>query len=114
MALPARHRGADRTPAARRQRFVEPPQGQAVGSDPEIAREAVDALKAALPLTAPNIKVLVNKGWITLEGEVEWHYQRDTAERTVRRLRGVKGLSNLLKVKPSAPTPKSRAKRWMP
>lgn len=71
--------------------------------DPEIAREAVDALKAALPLTAPNIKVLVNKGWITLEGEVEWHYQRDVAERTVRRLRGIKGLSNLLKVKPPAP-----------
>ncbi len=70
--------------------------------DPEIAREAVGALKAALPLTAPNIKVIVTKGWITLEGEVEWHYQRDVAERTLRRLSGVKGLSNLLKVKPPA------------
>lgn len=71
--------------------------------DPEIAREAVEALKAALPLTAQNIKVLVNHGWITLEGEVEWHYQSDEAERVVRHLRGVKGITNLIKVKPSTP-----------
>ena len=71
--------------------------------DPEIAREAVEALKAALPFTAQNIKVLVNKGWITLEGEVEWHYQSDEAERVVRHLRGVKGITNLIKVKPSTP-----------
>ncbi len=71
--------------------------------DPEIAREAVEALKAALPLTAQNIKVLVSHGWITLEGEVEWHYQSDEAERAVRHLRGVKGITNLVKVKPSTP-----------
>jgi osmotically-inducible protein OsmY len=71
--------------------------------DPEIAREAVEALKAALPLTAQNIKVLVKHGWITLEGEVEWHYQSDEAERVVRHLQGVKGITNLIKVKPSTP-----------
>jgi osmotically-inducible protein OsmY len=71
--------------------------------DPEIAREAVEALKAALPLTAQNIKVLVNKGWITLEGHVEWHYQSDEAERVVRHLRGAKGITNLIRVKPSIP-----------
>jgi osmotically-inducible protein OsmY len=71
--------------------------------DPEIAREAVEALKAALPLTAQNIKVLVKHGWITLEGEVEWRYQSDEAERVVRHLRGVKGITNLIKVKPSTP-----------
>jgi osmotically-inducible protein OsmY len=71
--------------------------------DPEIAREAVATLKSALPLTAQNIKVLVKHGWITLEGEVEWHYQWDEAERVVRHLRGVKGITNLIKVKPSTP-----------
>jgi osmotically-inducible protein OsmY len=47
--------------------------------------------------------VLVKHGWITLEGEVEWRYQSDEAERVVRHLRGVKGITNLIKVKPSTP-----------
>ena len=71
--------------------------------DPEIAREAVATFQSALPLTAQNIKVLVKHGWLTLEGEVEWHYQQDEAERAVRHLRGVKGITNLIKVKPSTP-----------
>lgn len=71
--------------------------------DPEIAREAVATFQSALPLTAQNIKVLVKHGWLTLEGEVEWHYQQDKAERAVRHLRGVKGITNLIKVKPSTP-----------
>jgi osmotically-inducible protein OsmY len=36
-----------------------------------------------------------------LEGEVEWNYQRQTAEKAIRRLRGVKGVSNLIELKPS-------------
>ena len=42
----------------------------------------------------------VSKGWVTLKGTVEWQYQKDDAERVVRRLTGVKGVSNLLTVKP--------------
>jgi osmotically-inducible protein OsmY len=44
--------------------------------------------------------VTVSKGWVTLEGQVEWQYQRDSAERAVRNLIGVKGVSNLIKVTP--------------
>jgi osmotically-inducible protein OsmY len=68
--------------------------------DPEIARDAVSAIKSRLPLSAEGIKVVVKSGWVTLEGAVEWHYQRQTAESAVRCLRGVKGVSNLLQLKP--------------
>jgi osmotically-inducible protein OsmY len=71
-------------------------------SDPEIAREAVAAIKSQLPYSWENIKVVVKDGWINLEGEVEWQFQRDTAEKTVRRMRGVKGVSNLIQLKPRA------------
>jgi osmotically-inducible protein OsmY len=71
--------------------------------DPEIAREAVAAIKSQLPVSYEKIKVVVKNGWITLEGDVEWNYQRETAERAVRRLTGVKGVSNLIQVKPAAP-----------
>jgi osmotically-inducible protein OsmY len=42
------------------------------------------------------IQVTVNKGWVTLEGEVAWSFQRKSAEDVVRHLLGVKGLSNLI------------------
>lgn len=70
--------------------------------DPEIAREAVAAIKSQLPFSWESIKVVVKAGWINLEGEVEWQFQRETAEKTVRRMRGVKGVSNLIKLKPRA------------
>src|ERR1700757_4997411 len=51
--------------------------------DPEIARDAVDAIKMQLPISSQNIKVVVKSGWVTLEGAVEWQYQRQTAETAV-------------------------------
>lgn len=68
--------------------------------DPEIARDAVAALKSELPVSWERIKVTVKGGVVTLEGEVEWNYQRDRAERAVRWLKGVKSVSNLIKLKP--------------
>jgi osmotically-inducible protein OsmY len=68
--------------------------------DPDIARDAVQAIKSQLPISSENIKVIVKNGWVTLEGEVEWQYQRDTAEKAVRRIKGVKGVSNLIMLKP--------------
>jgi osmotically-inducible protein OsmY len=70
--------------------------------DPEIARDAVLALKTQLPISWENIKVIVRNGWITLEGEVEWQYQRQTAENAVRRVKGVRGVINSIVVKPHA------------
>lgn len=68
--------------------------------DPEIAREAVSTIKSQLPVAHEHIRVAVRDGWVTLEGEVEWNYQRTLAETTVRRLTGVKGLTNLIHIKP--------------
>ena len=70
--------------------------------DPEIARDAVAAIKSQLPISSEKIKIVVKNGWITLEGEVEWQYQRSTAEQAVRRIKGVKGVSNTITLKPRA------------
>jgi osmotically-inducible protein OsmY len=68
--------------------------------DPEIARDAIAAIQRRLPVVAEQIKVVVRNGWITLEGEVEWEYQRLAAERAVK---GLKGVSNTIQVKPRVP-----------
>jgi osmotically-inducible protein OsmY len=68
--------------------------------DPDIARDAVAALKTELPISYDRIKVIVRDGWVTLEGAVEWQYQKTTAENVVRRVKGVKGVTNVIAVKP--------------
>lgn len=74
--------------------------------DPEIAREVAAELKVWLPDSSQHIKPVVKNGWVTLEGEVEWNYQRDYAERAIRWIKGVKGVSNLIRLRPQvAPSP---------
>jgi osmotically-inducible protein OsmY len=68
--------------------------------DPDIARDAVTAIQNQLPFSAKNIKVVVQDGWITLEGDVEWHYQKERAEDAVRWVKGVKGVINSIQVQP--------------
>jgi osmotically-inducible protein OsmY len=68
--------------------------------DPDIARDAVAALKAELPISHDRIKVIVKDGWVTLEGAVEWQYQKNTAGSAVRKVKGVKGVTNVVTVKP--------------
>jgi osmotically-inducible protein OsmY len=68
--------------------------------DPEIARDAVAALKAELPYSHESMKVLVRNAWVTLEGSAEWNYQRTRAEEAVRRVKGIKGVTNLITLKP--------------
>jgi osmotically-inducible protein OsmY len=71
-------------------------------TDADIAAAAVRALEWNAALPPDRIKVTVSKGWVTLEGDVEWQYQKEEAERAVRRLWGVRGVSNLVTVKPRA------------
>jgi osmotically-inducible protein OsmY len=68
--------------------------------DPEIARACVDVIKQQLPYSWELIRVVVKEGWITLEGDVEWNYQRERAEEAVRRVRGIKGVTNSISIKP--------------
>jgi osmotically-inducible protein OsmY len=72
--------------------------------DPELARAAVNALQWNILVPHDKIQIIVEDGWITLKGEVPWFYQREEAERAVRNLAGVKGVSNLITVALS-PTP---------
>jgi osmotically-inducible protein OsmY len=74
--------------------------GSAERTDEDIAAACVNALKADYAVPNEKIKVLVSKGWVTLEGEVGWQYQKDAAGRNVRYLTGVIGLSNNITVKP--------------
>lgn len=68
--------------------------------DPDIVRDAVSALKSELPYSSENIKVIAKDGKITLEGAVEWNYARERAESAVKRIRGVKGVTNSITLKP--------------
>jgi osmotically-inducible protein OsmY len=70
--------------------------------DPDIARDAVAALKAQLPISYDRIKVIVKDGWLALEGAAEWQYQRSAAESAVRKVKGVKGVTNVVTVAPKA------------
>ena len=71
-------------------------------ADDQIARRALKII--AWDTTIPNqkVQVKVGNGWITLSGQVEWHCQKLGAERAVRRLSGVAGVTNLIKVRPCA------------
>ena len=71
-----------------------------VRTDPEIARDIVHAMKIDVVVPDDRIKILVKDGFVTLEGIVEWDFQRKGAESCARHIDGVRGMANLIKVKP--------------
>jgi osmotically-inducible protein OsmY len=68
--------------------------GKSERNDTDIASAARNALKWHTSIPDDKVKVTVRDGWITLEGQVEWQYQRDAARDAVRFLAGVKGVTN--------------------
>ena len=70
-------------------------------TDADIAAAVVNALNWNSTIPVNKVHVTVEKGWVTLKGEVEWQYQRREAEKVVRGLWGVKGITNLVTVKPA-------------
>jgi osmotically-inducible protein OsmY len=74
--------------------------GSSVRTDLDIATDAVRALESNAWVPKDKVRVTVSKGWIRLEGEVEWRYQKEAAENAVRDIPGVVGVSNLITVKP--------------
>jgi osmotically-inducible protein OsmY len=76
--------------------------GAAERTDTDIAKAAADALKWRTLLPDGRIIVVVSKGWLTLEGEVDWQYQKDAAFDAVHHLVGVKGVTNVITLKPRA------------
>jgi osmotically-inducible protein OsmY len=81
-------------------------------TDADIAAAVTRALEWDAFLDIDKLKVTVSKGWVTLEGEVEWGFQRADAERVVRRVTGVRGVSNMLVVRPrQRPAPDEMKKK---
>lgn len=71
-------------------------------SDTDLAHQVVTALAWDIEVPHEKIKARVENGWVTLEGEVDWQYQRNSAERAVRYLTGINGVSNQLQLKAQA------------
>ena len=69
-------------------------------TDTDIANAAVNSIKWNTMIPDNKITLKVEKGWVTLEGELEWEYQRKSAEHAVEKIKGVKGISNFLSIKP--------------
>ncbi len=77
--------------------------GLAVGDqrdDTEIAQSVLNAFNWHASIPKDRITVTVAKGFVTLEGQLEWNYQKRAAEDSVRNLRGIRGVSNQITLKP--------------
>lgn len=68
-------------------------------SDTEIAATAEQALKWNSIVPPDAVRLTVDHGWVTLQGELEWDYQRRSAEKAVRPLKGVVGISNEIRLR---------------
>ena len=79
-------------------------------TDEDIARAAVNRLEWTITVPKDRIKVKVSKGWVTLEGEVEWQFQKNAAAEAVRNLVGIKGVINHIVVKERPSTAEVKAK----
>jgi osmotically-inducible protein OsmY len=78
-------------------------------TDADIARAAIHILEWNVFVPHGRVTVTVHNGWITLEGVVEWQYQRAAAEHAVHSLRGVRGVTNVITVKPAVTAPGVKA-----
>lgn len=69
-------------------------------TDTDLAREILNALRWDSSIPTDKLEVTVANGWVTIKGEVEYGYQRMDAERIISRIAGVKGVTNLIQIKP--------------
>jgi osmotically-inducible protein OsmY len=73
-------------------------------SDPEIARDIVHAMQMNVSVPDSRIKTSVREGFVTLEGMLDWNFQREAAETAARTIKGVRGLANRIELKPTIST----------
>ena len=79
-------------------------------TDTEVAQAAIDALRWSTLVPLEHVTVTTRDGWITLAGTVDWQYQKSAAVRLVRDLRGVRGVTNDIVVRPAISSSDVRAK----
>jgi osmotically-inducible protein OsmY len=82
----------------------------AARSDADIAQSVLSGLRFNVAIPANSVKVMVENGWVTLEGEVEWQYQKSAAENAIKYLMGVKGVTNSISIKPRVSAADVKAK----
>jgi len=70
-------------------------------TDPEIARDVVEALRIDVSVPDDRIKVGVSEAFVTLEGTLDWNFQRESAETCARKVNGVRGIYNKIQLKPT-------------
>jgi osmotically-inducible protein OsmY len=75
------------------------PEGLHQRNDTEIAAAAEHALSWNSSIPQDRIKIVVEKGWVTLAGELDWNYQRRAVERMIRPLKGVVGITDNIRLK---------------
>ena len=74
-------------------------------TDGEIAAAAAYKIEWATTIPKGTVQITVRNGWIILEGEVEWWYQKNAAETVVRSIAGIHGVSNSISIKPTDKIP---------
>lgn len=74
-------------------------------TDTDLAHAVASTLTWDIQVPNEAVKARVQDGWVTLEGEVEWQYQSNAADRAVRNLTGVRGVSNFIQIKKHASVP---------
>jgi len=84
--------------------------GTATRSDVDIAQSVVSGLRFNVAVPRDRIQVTVEDSWVTLEGEVEWQYQKSAAENAIKHLMGVKGVTNSISIKPRVSAADVKAK----
>lgn len=79
-------------------------EGEYQRTDSDIAQAAANALQWNTVVPANRVSVAVSNGWITLKGNLDWYYQKESADRAVRDLTGVRGVTNNIMVQPRVKT----------
>jgi osmotically-inducible protein OsmY len=68
--------------------------------DEDMAKRALDIISWDLSLPKDRVKIRIEKGWVTLAGDVDWRFQKQAAEADIRNLQGVMGVSNAIEIRP--------------
>ena len=69
-----------------------------VSTDEEVAMEIIKAFKSSISVPDEKVKVKVEDGWVTIDGTVNWDYQRRASKNAIVNLKGVKGVTNNIKI----------------
>ena len=82
----------------------------AATTDEDIAKRAIQSLAWDVSIPDDKVKIKVEKGWVTLTGNVDWHYQKHDVESHIRKLQGVMGVFDNITIKPTVHVSDVRSK----